>query len=256
MIPQLLHLRQGGSHADQPDCHAMATSSPYSPAFARARLAADRRALLWFGGHPGHGDARTELFRRFRGASGFELYSTREAHSDTKRRDAVNMTLSSKFCFVPRGQGQGDPTRHMVAIFHGCVPVFTLGRSGADDALPFEEVLPWGRFSLRVPVDRMAALPAALHAADEPEALRTMRSELSCAWRALFWSSVVGSCFGEPLHGDAFDTLMTVLRRRLVPPALRRHLAHVGGAGLCARPGNSPARRRARASAGVRSGAP
>eukprot|EP00966_Prymnesium_polylepis_P280782 6487681-Prymnesium_polylepis.1 len=29
------------------------------------------------------------------------------------------MSLGSLFCFVPRGQGQGDPTRHMVALFHG-----------------------------------------------------------------------------------------------------------------------------------------
>ena len=43
----------------------------------------------------------------------------------------------------------------MVALFHGCVPVFTLGRKRDDDALPFDEVLPWHAFSLRVPVDEM-----------------------------------------------------------------------------------------------------
>jgi hypothetical protein len=26
-----------------------------------------------------------------------------------QKRDAVNMSLSSAFCWVPRGQGQGDP---------------------------------------------------------------------------------------------------------------------------------------------------
>ena len=88
-----------------------------------------------------------------------------------RKRDAINMSLSSAFCWVPRGQGQGDPTRHMVALFHGCVPVFSLGGRGCapqpslqpstlkmpyphphvraphaagrrrhDDALPFEEL--------------------------------------------------------------------------------------------------------------------
>eukprot|EP00964_Phaeocystis_antarctica_P119583 scaffold83301_cov51-Phaeocystis_antarctica.AAC.2 len=83
------------------------------------------------------------------------------------------MSLSSLFCWVPRGQGQGDPTRHMVAIcpkpspnpnpnpnpdpnpnptqvsiYHGCLPVFSLGETAEqDDALPFDEVLDWGRFS-------------------------------------------------------------------------------------------------------------
>ncbi|KAL3900916.1 MAG: hypothetical protein SGPRY_012368, partial [Prymnesium sp.] len=52
--------------------------------------------------------------------------------------------------------------------------------------------------------------------------------ELPCVWRKLFWSSIVGSCFGEPTHGDAFDTLMAVLRRRLIPAALRRYLAQSG----------------------------
>ena len=47
---------------------------------------------------------------------------------ESRRLDAINMSLSSLFCWVPRGQGQGDPTRHMVAIFHGCIPVFSLGQ--------------------------------------------------------------------------------------------------------------------------------
>ena len=66
-----------------------------------------------------------------------------------------------------RGQGDGDPTRHMISIFHGCVPVFTLGdtRSTESDALPFEEVLPWERFSVRVPQSSLKELPATLHAA-------------------------------------------------------------------------------------------
>ena len=126
------------------------------------------------------------------------------------------MTLTSRFCWVPRGQGQGDPTRHMVAIFHGCVPVFSLAPAGRDDALPFDELIDWRTFSVVAPTDRLADLPATLRsiAASEPR-LAAMRGRLRCAWRLLFWSSLVGSCFGEPARGDAFDALMAVLRRRL-----------------------------------------
>ena len=115
------------------------------------------------------------------------------------------MSLSSLFCWVPRGQGQGDPTRHMVAIFHGCLPVFSLGETAEqDDALPFDEVLDWNRFSLRVPTGRLGELPAALWpVARDAARLHAMQRELSCAWRALFWTSLVGSCFGEDVQGDA-----------------------------------------------------
>ena len=115
------------------------------------------------------------------------------------------MSLSSLFCWVPRGQGQGDPTRHMVAIYHGCLPVFSSGATDRhDDALPFDEVLDWGRFSVRVPTGQLGDLPAVLWPiARDAARLRAMQRELACAWRALFWTSLVGSCFGENVLGDA-----------------------------------------------------
>ena len=153
VIPQTLLLRRGGSHADQPSCDEMARSSPLSPTFrsaaasaaapplpsnptprtpALAALAAfaskaskaskaaakaappPRTNLLWFGGHSGHGDARTALFRLHSGAPGFALLDTLK--EPQRRLDASNMSLTSTYCWVPRGQGQGDPTRHMVFI--------------------------------------------------------------------------------------------------------------------------------------------
>ena len=232
MLPQLLLLKGGGSHADQPSCEQMARSSPLSPSFDRAALHANRTTLLWFGGHEGHGDARTRLFRTHSGQRGFELHNSLRSRL---RRNAINMSLASAFCWVPRGQGQGDPTRHMVSLFHGCVPVFTLGVRKDDDALPFDELLPWHRFSLRVPVDELGSLPAVLEAAARDDAtLRSMQSELGCVWRSLFWTSLQGSCFGETPRGDAFDALMAVLRLRLTRrgmPPMRSTCA------LTARPG-------------------
>ena len=214
VIPQMLLLRGGGSHADQPSCEQMAASAPVSPAFERGDLHRNRSTLLWFGGHSGHEDARTAMLRMHSHRRGFVLIDSLRTK---ERRDAINMSVSSALCWVPRGQGQGDPTRHMVSIFHGCVPVFSLGRAKQDDALPFEELLPWERFSLRVPTDELRDLPNIVRAAArDGTRLRSMQAELGCAWRALFWTSLEGSgsCFGEPLRGDAFDTLMQVLAHR------------------------------------------
>ena len=233
VIPQMLQMSGVGSHADQPTCAQMRASSPLSPHFRRASVHENRGTLLWFGGHSGHGDARTAMFRMHARRRGFVLFDSLRPRG-AQPREAINMSLSSLFCWVPRGQGQGDPTRHMVALFHGCVPVFTLGTGALDDALPFDELLPWRRFSLRVSTDELRGLPLVLKSrARDLDAVRAMQAELGCAWRALFWTSLKGSCFGESVRGDAFDALIEVLRRRLVAASA----AERWGAGDAARAG-------------------
>ena len=72
-------------------------------------------------------------------------------------------------------------------------------------------------FSLRVPTRELQTLPALLWPIARDDArLRRMQRELACSWRALFWTSLVGSCFGEDALGDAFGMLMTVLRSRVL----------------------------------------
>lgn len=105
VIPQMLMIRGVGSHADQPTCEQMKRSSPLSAFFERDATSKRRTTLLWFGGHSGHGDARSAMFRLHQNRKGFVLVdSLRHA---AKRLDAINMSLSSAFCWVPRGQGQG-----------------------------------------------------------------------------------------------------------------------------------------------------
>ena len=90
VLPQLLLLRGGGSHADQPSCERMNATSPFSAHFdpnLSAGLHHRRRHLLWFGGHGGHDDARSEVLRRHRDTPGFALLDTMRT---TERRDAVN----------------------------------------------------------------------------------------------------------------------------------------------------------------------
>ena len=92
VLPQLLLLRGGGSHADQPSCERMNATSPFSAHFdphLSAALHHRRRHLLWFGGHGGHDDARSEVLRRHRDTPGFALLDTKHT---TERRDAVSMS--------------------------------------------------------------------------------------------------------------------------------------------------------------------
>ena len=60
--------------------------------------------------------------------------------------------------------------------------------------------------------DEASAKPREIEAGTSKE--KVALPEVSCVWRALFWTSLKGSCFGEPLSGDAFDALMRVLARR------------------------------------------
>ena len=57
-----------------------------------------------------------------------------------------------------------------------------------------------------MPTDELRSLPAVLRrASSDAAAVDAMRAELACAWRALFWTSLHGSCFGEAPRGDAFE---------------------------------------------------
>ena len=52
----------------------------------------------------------------------------------------------SHFCWVPPGQRYGDARRHILAAFHGCIPVFSI----PDGHHTLEELVPWSRMSLSV----------------------------------------------------------------------------------------------------------
>ena len=119
----------------------------------------------------------------------------------------------SDFCWVPPGQRYGDARRHILAAFHGCIPVFTI----PDGHHTLEELIPWERMSVSVPQERMAMLPAILRNISDTQRA-AMRRELSCAWRRLWFSSIYGTCFGEDPQTDAFDALMQVFASRLEAP--------------------------------------
>jgi hypothetical protein len=80
---------------------------------------------------------------------------------------------------------------------------------------PFEDVLPYERFSVRVLEADIDRLPDILATISESKR-RDMRAEAACAWRAMVWSSVHGSFTGaDDDTTDAMAVLIHTLRGRL-----------------------------------------
>ena len=121
---------------------------------------------------------------------------------------------SSDFCLSPLGQNEGDSDRYLPAILYGCIPVFLC----PGEEPPFSEVLPWRNISLRLGPDDAAQLPRILSRIG-PAQVVAMRLAMAAVWRRLLWTRLSGSYLGEDPSSDAFETLMEVLRRRLVSGA-------------------------------------
>ena len=132
--------------------------------------------------------------------------------------DAHAYMARSDFCWVPPGQRYGDARRHLVAAFHGCIPVFTV----PDGHHTLEEVVPWSRMSVTVPQERLSLLPQILANYSRRE-IKQMR-DLLRGWRQVLWygSSCAAvsalpptSGWGASVPRDAFGGLMQLLAARL-----------------------------------------
>ena len=129
--------------------------------------------------------------------------------------DAHAWMARSVFCWVPPGQRYGDARRHLVAAFHGCIPVFTV----PDGHHTLEEVMPWTRMSVTVPEERLALLPEILGNYSQRD-VKQMR-DLLRRWRHVLWYGSNCAAVSPPLEPtasaprDAFDGLMQLLAARL-----------------------------------------
>jgi hypothetical protein len=166
-------------------------------------------------------NVRTELLRLASRTTGPFAESSRFVVVDSAQGgqlEAHAYMARSDFCWVPPGQRYGDARRHLVAAFHGCIPVFTV----PDGHHTLEEVIPWSRMSVNVPQERLPLLPQILANYSRRE-IKQMR-DLLRGWRQVLWYGT--SCAAvsavpptserdASVPRDAFEGLMQLLAARL-----------------------------------------
>ena len=199
--------------------------------------AADRGSLVFFGGNAdvatafGDLSQRSQLFLLHGNRTRWRLHNTFNRDIEAQRARRINMAdafSDAVFCYVPMGQSLGQQDRYVAAALFGCIPIMlqsiqnnALYETNMSVVLPFERhpAVRWEAFAVLVHSWELPRLHEALEALS-PRELRHMRSELARVWPRLLWSRFVhpsagGGYLGEHGDGDAFETLMSVLRYRL-----------------------------------------
>jgi len=143
--------------------------------------------------------------------------------------------LQADFCGSPPGWNGGDSDRYLPAILLGCIPVFFSKR----EFRPFEEILDWDQFSLRVSKHEIPKLHEIIGNISSAKVVK-MRRAMAQAWERLLFSSYtpsheslgnlrdfgfspgmnaklpnITSYLGEDGRHDAFEGVMAVLRDRV-----------------------------------------
>jgi len=113
---------------------------------------------------------------------------------------------AATFCLAPSGWGWG--WRITLTLLTQCVPVIIQ----PNVTQPFEELLPYEDFSLRLTKEDIPALPKLLRAVPDATICR-MQTSLAKHYRALLWQKPHG-----PQHPSAYDLTMIALCRRELRP--------------------------------------
>jgi len=116
---------------------------------------------------------------------------------------------AATFCLAPSGWGWG--WRITLTLLTQCVPVIIQ----PNVTQPFEELLPYEDFSLRLTKEDIPALPKLLRAVPDATICR-MQTSLAKHYRALLWQKPHG-----PQHPSAYDLTMIALCRRAKSLAVR-----------------------------------
>eukprot|EP00854_Cymbomonas_tetramitiformis_P001943 gene1943-2625_t len=173
-----------------------------------------------------HG-VREKVLKMWKEHPGFDFIQVQFHHGEPVEHS--ERMASSRFCLVMTGTGFSD--RLAVSIGHGCVPVII-----ADDVLqPWEDDLPYGLFSIRIPESDIEQLPTRLGSVTPTKYLR-MRRALECVAHRFFWSSVYGASGRETGMDDAFAMLLLALQNRRDFP----NAQHPPSAQLLANGGHAP----------------
>ena len=108
---------------------------------------------------------------------------------------------SHMFCFVPYGHGWGS--RIIAVMATGCVPVIIQDHTYQ----PFEDILPYEDFSIRLNNGDIPHLPRVLRSVT-PQQLEVLQRGVATYWRAFLWNEY------EEVKPLAFEYTMLSLRRR------------------------------------------
>ena len=173
---------------------------PYKQQGLRLDPSRRRNTLVFFAGYA-TGPDRKALFTANLTGAGVRIIHGRTANLAAEMAD-------STFCLSAPGAGFGS--RAVIGIAFGCLPV-----AFADNvAEPWEGVVDWDAFGVRVARSELPGLVERLRGFTASE-LAAKRRALACVARHFWWSSIHGALDGEDGSGDAFETLMYGLRRRL-----------------------------------------
>jgi len=117
-----------------------------------------------------------------------------------RRDDYETLFLRSKFCVTPYGYGWG--LRLSIAMMHACIPIVIQDHVYQ----PFEELLPYHEFSVRLAVRDIPHIVDILRQYTEVD-LKALRLNMAKHYKAFLWP--------EELGGGAYNATLLALRRRL-----------------------------------------
>ncbi|KAL1511199.1 hypothetical protein AB1Y20_006014 [Prymnesium parvum] len=114
----------------------------------------------------------------------------------------LDMLRDSRFCLCPSGWGWG--WRLSLAVVTQCVPVIIQ----PNVSQPFEDLIPYKDFSVRLDKDQIPKLPQILKSVTD-ESVCKMQQALAKYWRAFLWQQPFGA-----QHPSAYDLMQIQLCRR------------------------------------------
>ncbi|KAK9814866.1 hypothetical protein WJX73_000785 [Symbiochloris irregularis] len=141
----------------------------------------EKENLLFFvGGTTQHKPAyshgvRQTIINMFSNTEGFFLREKLEGHDPLSREQMFQEMGRSHFCLAASGSGWG--VRLKLAAMLGCIPLVIQD----DVRMPFEDVLPYAQFAVRLPQHMIHALPQTLEGLlQDDKRVSQMRSRLQC----------------------------------------------------------------------------
>ncbi|KAG1665073.1 hypothetical protein FOA52_012492 [Chlamydomonas sp. UWO 241] len=176
----------------------------------------NRTMLFFFAGGVSHGDnkvsggARQAIFKVLKAHENDATYSD-ILFKDGRVDNYEQMFLDSKFCVAPYGYGWG--LRLAIAVVHGCVPIITQAHTWQ----PFEELLPYEEFSVRISNADLPNIVPILRAYSQ-EQIDRMRLALAKHWGAFVWPAGQG--------GLAYNYTIAALKRRVYHHAAEYYRHH------------------------------